>query len=282
MSKKLTLEITPGLDGRKIESLLENELSVSRSLIAKLKRTDGGVLLNGESAMLVARVKTGDTLLVNIPEGGAGGIVGTKMELDILFEDEDVLAVNKPGDMPVHPSGKHEADTLMNGVIHYLGESGECHIITRLDRDTTGVVLIAKNAHSAKLLTEEMKKGGIEKEYVAMVEGVPSPEKGEICAPIKKAEEKGIKRIVSESGKEALSLYEIIETDGETSLVRLVPVTGRTHQLRVHLSYIGHPIVGDRMYGAKTGERTMLRCRKIRFIHPLTKEEVTICANTKI
>ncbi len=270
--KIFNIHIDETLSGRKIESLLENELSVSRSLIAKLKRTEGSVLLNGKNVTLVTRVNTGDCVAVNIPETYTDGIVCVKMELDILFEDEDILAVNKPADMPVHPVGKHRADTLMNGVMYYL--KGKCHIITRLDRDTTGVVLMAKNSHTAKLLTEEMKKGNIQKEYIAVVNGSIVPEKGVIDAPIDR--DTGIKRKVSQNGKPALTKYEVIK-NGDVSVVRLFLETGRTHQIRVHMSYIGHPIYGDSMYGApQKGERTRLHCHRISFVHPITGKDIVI------
>ncbi len=275
MSKKLTLEITKELDGRKIESILEKELSVSRSLIAKLKRTDGAITLNGQSEKLITRVKEGDILSVNVKEK-ENSIESAKIPLDILFEDEDIIAVNKPWGMPVHPSKNHVSDTLANGLKNYLGEDAGIHIITRLDRDTTGVVLVAKNPHSAKILTEQMKNGNIQKEYIAVVNGCPSPENGIIDAPIDR--DTGIKRKVSQNGKPALTEYEVIK-NGEFSVVRLQPKTGRTHQIRVHLSHNGHPIFGDSMYGApQVGERTRLHCQALEFTHPQSGEKMVISA----
>ena len=275
MSKKLTLEITKDLDGRKIESVLEKELSISRSLVAKLKRAEDAVLLNNQSEKLITRVKEGDVLAVNIPEKGTD-VESAEIPLEIIFEDEDILAVNKPWGMPVHPSKNHITDTLANGLKNYFGEDSGIHIITRLDRDTSGVVLVAKNPHTAKILTEQMKDVSIQKEYIAVVNGCPSTEKGIIDAPIDR--DTGIKRKVSQNGKPALTEYEVIK-NGENSVVRLYPKTGRTHQIRVHLSHIGCPIYGDSMYGApQIGERCRLHCKKLVFVHPTTKKTLELIA----
>ncbi len=273
--KIIKIEITPELSGRKIESILEKELQFSRSLIAKLKRTEGAVTLNGQSERVIARVKEGDTLSVTVKDK-ENGIESVEIPLEILFEDDDIIAVNKPYNMPVHPSKNHVSDTLANGLKNYLGEGAGIHIITRLDRDTSGVVLASKNPHTAKILTEEMKNGNIQKEYIAVVNGCPEKETGVIDAPIDR--DTGIKRKVSQNGKPALTEYEVIKKR-ELSALRLYPKTGRTHQIRVHLSYIGCPIYGDSMYGApQKGERARLHCRKLEFTHPETKKKMVIIA----
>ena len=273
--KTIKIDITLELSGRRIESILEKELQFSRSLIAKLKRTDGAVTLNGQSERVITRVKEGDDLSVTVKEK-ENGIKSAEILLDILFEDEDIIAVNKPYNMPVHPSKNHVSDTLANGLKNYLGEGAGIHIITRLDRDTSGVVLASKNSHTAKILTEEMKNGNIQKEYIAVVNGCPEKETGVIDAPIDR--DTGIKRKVSQKGKPALTEYEVMK-NGEFSALRLIPKTGRTHQIRVHLSYIGCPIYGDSMYGAlQRGERTRLHCRKLEFTHPETKKKTVIIA----
>ena len=275
MGKTITVYIEKRLEKRKIEAILEREILLSRSLIAKLKRTEGAILLNGKSERVIATVKEGDILTVSIPEKETK-IDSKEIPLDILFEDEDIIAVNKPWGIPVHPSKNHASDTLANGIKYYLGENSAIHIITRLDRETSGVVLIAKNTHSAKILTEQMKNGNIQKEYVAIVNGKTEPEKGTIDAPIDR--DTGIKRKVSESGKPAVTEYEVIQ-NGVLSAVRLFPKTGRTHQIRVHLSHIGHAIFGDSMYGApQVRERTRLHCRRLVFQHPATTEKIEIIA----
>lgn len=273
--KTVKIEISPGLSGRTIESIMEKEFQFSRSLIAKLKRTEGAVILNRQSEKMITRVKEGDILSVTVKEK-VNIIEPSKIPLDILFEDEDIIVVNKPYNMPVHPSKNHVSDTLANGLKNYLGEDAGIHIITRLDRDTSGIVLASKNPHTAKILTDEMKNGNIQKEYIAVVNGCPAPLMGVIDAPIDR--DTGIKRKVSQNGKPALTEYEVMKK-GEFSALKLIPKTGRTHQIRVHLSYLGCPIYGDSMYGApQKGERTRLHCRKLEFTHPETKKKTVIVA----
>lgn len=276
MVKKIEVIIDEKLNGKKIEYILEKHLQISRSLIAKLKRSPDGVKLEGEQAKVVQTVKAGQSLVIEIPQKAGENIETTNFPLDSLYEDEDIIAVNKPSGMPSHPSRLHKNDTLANALKYYLGCS--LHIITRLDKDTTGVVLTAKNSHMAALLTDLMKGKKIQKEYVAVVKGTLNAPVGEINAPIEK-EENSIKRAVSSSGKEAITKYEVLNTDGKYSFVRLIPITGRTHQLREHMNYMGCPIYGDSLYGNSDGEFMCLHCRKISFPHPHTGENIIIEAS---
>ena len=259
-----------------METVLEKDMKLSRSLISKMKRIEGAILLNGKMAKTIDVVNEKDVLTATIPENG-NSVKESKIPLEILFEDSDIIAINKPPAMPVHPSKNHITDTLANGIKYYLGENGGIHIITRLDRDTSGVVLVAKNRLAAKILTEAMKCGNIKKEYIAAVNGCPKEKRGIIDKAIEL--DTGIKRKVSEVGKCAVTEYEVIRDD-EISLLRLFPKTGRTHQLRVHLSSIGHPIFGDSMYGApQKGERCRLHCRRLEFLHPESGEKTEIIAH---
>lgn len=279
MKKTIIVKIDNTLHGRKIEYILEKHIGLSTTLVRRLKRTGGGIVLNGKNVTVIDRVCAGDKLVITIPGRQSKNIVPVDIPVDILYEDEDIIAVNKPRSMPTHPSCGHQSDTLANGVIHHLGRGTAFHAITRLDRDTSGVVLIAKNSAAAALLTEDMKNKRIRKEYVAVVNGVPVPECGIISAPVKKKENSGILRHIAADGKEAITQYEVKNTLDELTFVKLLPITGRTHQLRVHMSYIGTPIYGDRMYGApQSGEQTRLHCHRISFFHPMTKEEITVTA----
>jgi len=281
MEKEIRVKIDSAMHGHRIEYVLEKKLRISSSLIKRLKREENGVLLNGVRTAVITKVSEGDILTINIKGRETENIIPVNIPLDILWEDEDILVVNKSGTMPVHPSSTHKTDTLANAVIYYMGKRDAIHIITRLDRETSGVVLIAKNPMAASLMTEDMKNGKIKKEYIAIVNGILEPSEKTISAPIKKKDERGISRCVSCDGKEAVTLYEVIRKTEKLSLVKLFPITGRTHQLRVHMSYIGHPIYGDSMYGAlQSGERTRLHCNRITFLHPVTGEEVSLTAAT--
>ena len=280
MGKVISISIDSAMHGHRIEYVLKRELKLSSSLIKRLKREENAIMLNGVHSPVVYKVCKGDTLVVNIKGKESENVIPANIPLDILWEDEDILVVNKSGSMPVHPSGFHKTDTLANAVMNHVGTRETVHIITRLDRETSGVVLVAKNPRAAALLTEDIKNGGIVKEYIAVVNGNPNPLISEICAPIKKKDEKGILRCVSEDGKEAISHLEVIRASDTLSLVKLFPITGRTHQLRVHMSYIGNPIYGDDLYGAsQIGERLRLHCRRLTFIHPVTGEKVTVEAS---
>lgn len=279
MKKEIEIAIEKESDGKKIEHILKVKAGLSETLIRRLKRTESGILLNGSPAKVIEKVSYGDVIKVTVREKSSPNVIPAKIPLDIIYEDEDILAVDKPRSMPTHPSKGHREDTLANGVIYYLGKGSKFHVITRLDRDTSGVVLIAKNPVSAAFLTDEMRNGRIIKEYVAVINGVLNPKDGIISVPIKKKSESGILRCVSPDGKEAVTKYRTVKIQNGISLVNLFPITGRTHQLRVHMSYMNCPIYGDSLYGAvQKGERTLLHCKKISFIHPVTRENISIAA----
>ncbi len=281
MGREISIKINSAMHGHRIDYVLRKQLKISDILMKRLKNEKSGIMLNGVHAAVIAKVSEGDILAVNIKGKNAENIIPVNIPIDVLWEDEDILVVNKPGTMPVHPSRIHISDTLLNAVMHYTGGREVIHIITRLDRETSGVVLVAKNPWAAALLGEDIKNGKIKKEYIAIVNGIPEHFKGKVCAPIKKKASREILRCVSEDGKEAVTLYELIKKTDELSLIKLFPITGRTHQLRVHMSYIGHPIYGDSMYGAvQSGERTRLHCSRITFFHPVTGEEISVTAAT--
>lgn len=262
----------------KIKSILKQKLNISAAVLTKLKQTPDGILLNGKSVFATQTVNEGDVITITISDESSPNIAASDIPLDIIYEDEDILAVNKPRNMPCHPSQNHHDDTLANGVMHYYKEKGfTFRVITRLDKDTSGVVLIAKNKISASILSDHMLNGKIYKEYVALCHGTPKVTKGIIDAPIARKEGSTIMRVVDPSGKRAVTEYEVIKSMENCSLIKVNPITGRTHQIRVHLSHIGCPIYGDDMYGSPLkNEKTRLHCHKISFNHPITKEKLII------
>ncbi len=271
MRKEIT--VTTAMDGRKIEYVLSGDLSLSGNIIKKLKAT-GGILVNGENAHINRRLKEGEMLTLIFPSENSDNIVPEEMELDIIYEDDDIIAVNKPYGIETHPSKESYIGTLANGVMHYFNGTFTFRVITRLDKETSGVVLIAKNALSAQRLNEKMQKRKIQKEYVAVVCGSLC-EEGVIDAPIKRVE--GIRRAVAEDGKEAITQYKVEKEAEGLTLVRLKPLTGRTHQIRVHLAHIGAPIYGDWLYGnERAGERVRLHCARLTFCHPSNEREIVI------
>lgn len=280
MEKKIIVKIDKVLHGRDIKYILHNHMELSSTLVKRLKRTDNGILLNGEAVNVLRTVCAGDELVLTFYDESSDNIVPKNIPICILYEDEDIIAVNKPRSMPTHPSFNHYEDTLANGIMYYFRDKDfTFRAITRLDRDTSGVVLVAKNPLSAQILSDDMKNKKINKEYIAVVNGVPEPLYGTVSAPIKRRESSVMLRCVAPDGRDAITEYEVEKAFGGLSLVKLRPVTGRTHQLRVHMSFIGTPIYGDDLYGAsQMEEETRLHCRRISFFHPMTKEKITVTA----
>ena len=277
MNKVIRLKIDNSLNGKTVKYILSEFLGISGAIITLLKKADDGIVLNGEKVFVNHKAQTGDELVISIYDENSD-ICSVQLPLDIIFEDEDIIILNKPRSMPTHPSRNHYDDTLANALMYYYrDEKFTFRAVTRLDRDTSGIVLVAKNPLSGAILSESMKKGEISKQYVAIIDGIPEKESGRINAPIKRLQESIITRGVAPDGKEAITDYEVIKKSDNISFVRLFPITGRTHQLRVHMSYIGTPICGDSLYGnAKKGEETLLHCERLSFIHPITKQEMTV------
>ena len=258
----------------RILDYLRSNMGLSHTLIKRVKY--GGVFLNGTEVHMRATVKCGDKVTVILSKGEKNEIRPVNIPLEILYEDESILAVSKPPEMPTHPSRGNSLPTLAEAVLSYLGEDAVFRAITRLDRDTSGIVIIAKDAFSASRLSSDLKVGRFEKKYIAIVDGVPRESVGRIDAPIKREAEDSIKRIVSEDGKPAVTLYQVIgEVDGK-AILELNLITGRTHQIRVHLSHIGHPLVNDFLYGTRGNGTYMLHCTSLKLPHPITGEELLI------
>ena len=270
-------------DGAKITDYLKLSVGISVTLLKKVKY--GGVFINGENVHMRATVKAGDYVLVRLPEAESDGILPIEMPLDIVYEDEYLIAVNKPQNMPTHPSKGNSLPTLAEGLMAYFsGHKFVFRAINRLDRDTGGIVIVAKDAYSADILSKEMKRGGYVKKYYAVVTGVPNEDSGIINAPIERESEGSIKRCVREDGKSAITEYKTVavSADGKRSLLEITLHTGRTHQIRVHMAFIGHPLYADFLYGERVeGETYMLQAREISFTHPITKEKLTLISKSK-
>ncbi len=256
----------------RLSEYLKCKLKFSSSLITKVKH--GGIRVNGEVVTMRKNVVSGDIITVDFPAETSVNIEPINIPLDIVFEDEDMLIVNKPENMPTHPSRGNSLPTLANAVMGYYGGNFVFRSVTRLDRDTSGLVLIAKNPISSVRLYDLMRCGEIKKEYTAIVSGVPSMKCGIIDAPIRRVCDGNIKRCVADDGKRAITEYEVLEiTPNGNSVCRVRPITGRTHQIRVHFAHIGHPLKGDFMYGEREACGTYrLACTRLEFEHPMTGE----------
>ncbi|MBQ8381226.1 MAG: RluA family pseudouridine synthase [Clostridia bacterium] len=263
-------------DGMRITEYLRREMGISVTLLKKVKY--GGVFINEENVHMRATVREGDRILVRLPEEKSDGIRPIEMPLDIVYEDEYIIAVNKPRDMPTHPSKGNSLPTLAEGLMAYFDGSFVFRAINRLDRDTSGIVIVAKDAFTADKLSSQMKSFGYSKKYYAVISGIPKEKSGVIDAPIERVCEGNMKRCVRPDGKRALTEYTVIATDGkERSLCEVTLHTGRTHQIRVHMAYIGHPLYADFLYGERIdGESYKLHAREISFTHPITGEKTDL------
>lgn len=277
--KTIEIVITEELSGKDIKSILFNHLRFSSRLVTMIK-TDGEILINKSHATVRKTVELGDILSLVIPERKSQNIVPNNIKLDVIYEDEDILLVNKPYNMPTHPSQGHYENTLANAVMYrYRDTDFVFRAVNRLDRDTTGIVLIAKNQYCANMLCNEIKERRIQKEYIAVCCGKLPFDAGTVEAPIIRGDKSIIKRSVSDDGQYAKTDYTVLAYENGYSLVKLIPHTGRTHQIRVHMANLGTPLFGDFIYGKEIdGERTRLHCYSMEFIHPSIKETMKFIA----
>lgn len=284
MNRVLTYEITEEQEGTKIGDFLRRA-GYSRHVIIHLKKTENGILLNGEWAYVGQFLKEGDHLEIRIIESESSEqIVPAELPLDIVYEDEDLLIINKPADMPIHPSINNYDNTLANALMWYYQQKGETFVyrcINRLDRDTTGLLIVAKNMLSGGILSDMSKKREIHREYLAIAEG-EVPQEGVIDAPIARKEESVIERCVDfEKGDRAVTHYWRLDYRNGYSLVRLKLETGRTHQIRVHMKYLGHPLTGDYLYNPdyRILNHQALHSWKLAFRHPITGAQMQFKAD---
>lgn len=289
MDRILNYTISDTEDGIQLLDFLRKN-GFSRNILSSMKGEKMAIQLNGQRGFGRSLLHTGDVLRIHIPETDSSDhILPVKMDLSILFEDEDLLVVNKKADMPVHPSIGNYENTLANGISWYYKEKGEDFVfrcINRLDRDTTGALILAKNPYSAAVLSAQMKKRQIHRTYLAIVTGL-LPGFGTIEAPIARAEDSTIERTVDfVDGEPAITHFERLATFTDPidkqiySLAELHLETGRTHQIRVHMKHIGHPLPGDFLYNPdyRIIKRQPLHSFQLEFTHPVTKEPMRILA----
>ncbi len=264
----------------KLRSILRRELRISDGLLRRLKPLDP-FAVNGVHVHTNHPVVPGDRVTVTIEEP-APDFPPEDGPLEILYEDEMMIAVDKPAGCIVHPTFHRQTGTLANRLLGYYARTGQAsrvHVLTRLDRDTMGVVLFAKNAWAHWLLMEELAAGRIEKTYEALTLGCPAADEGTVDLPIAKLPDPSLLRRVDPAGKRAVTRFRVLErgevTRGEVSRLELCPVTGRTHQLRVHCSHLGFPILGDPQYGGGEGGQQLV-ARRLRLTHPITGGELVI------
>ncbi len=279
MDRVFEYEITQEYDGENVTTVLKQHFKMSTSLIKDLKKYTDGLSLNGEHIRTVDKVKCGDTLRIVLRDSASENIIPKNIPLDIVYEDEDVLVLNKPPHMPTHPSMGNYENSLANGVMYYFNKKGEDRVfraVNRLDKDTSGLMAVAKNAYIHARLSEQIQTKELRRKYMCIVCGDIEKD-GTVDAPIRRANGSVINRIVSPDGQRAVTHYKVIKRFGEYTLLQMELETGRTHQIRVHMSYIGHPLVGDWLYGTEDhsiAKRQLLHSCYLRFTHPITGKEM--------
>ncbi|MFB1050098.1 RluA family pseudouridine synthase [Paraliobacillus sp. JSM ZJ581] len=278
-------QVTKEESGLMLREYLKEKKGFSRRIVKAIKFQSGSLLVNDVAATVRKVLQAGDTVEVIFPkEHRAASMEAEPVRLDIVYEDNDILLINKMAGMATIPSIHHTKGTLANGILYHYEKNKldfTVHIVTRLDRDTSGLLLVAKHRLSHSILAKDQQQGKIERRYQAIVSGHLLEKQATIEAPIARNPNSIIERMVDPSGKQSITHYQVLEETATDSLVQITLETGRTHQIRVHFSHLGHPLVGDELYGGKTDmiPRQALHCVSLSFIHPITKEKHMFTSN---
>ena len=275
MAEILRFIVPESFGGKPAKWFLKDFCSLSTRMITLLKRENEGIMMNGKKLRTVDPVTAGAEVVIRLPEEAPSFIEPVSGETDVVFEDEFLLVLNKPPQMPVHPVKQHQTDTLANRVAYYAAQRGEDYVFraqNRLDRNTSGLVLVCKDRFCINKL-----KGAVEKTYLALVHGRVERQ-GRVDLPIALRDGSKIVRCTSPDGKPAVTHYRPLSVFDDISLIELKLETGRTHQIRCHMSSIGHPLLGDDLYGGSPEliSRQALHCAEMRFVHPVTGETVSL------
>ncbi len=285
MCRILTYQVKPEDDNMIVRDIIQREYRlVSHDMASAKYETDHGICVNGEQVMVNRVVHPGDLVRVKLEDRPKGNIVPAEGPLDILYEDEDLICLNKPAGIVVHPSHGHYADSLGNFLAYYYEQSGRPHevrTIGRLDKDTSGIIFYGKSRTVCAHMLEQTLEGRRVKTYLALAEGIFEHQCGTVDAPISREFEDKIRRTVRPDGDRAVTHYRVLHQYAEYALVQVRIDTGRTHQIRVHLSHIGHPLLGDIIYGSgPVGnlQRTALHAYHTTFCLPFSGEERELTA----
>lgn len=266
-----------------VKEVLKAEFSMSDRLLLKLKNLNK-IYLNSDITFVNHPVLENDLIECYLDyEEDNSNIIPTEMPLNIIYEDEAYIVVNKPAGIPVHPSMDHYADSLSNGIAFYFNQIGlkkKIRPVNRLDKDTSGIVIFAKNEYIQECLVRQMKSKEFIKRYIAVVNGNLDNLEGTINAPIARKEGSIIERCVSETGDIAITHYKVLKRKTDFDIVECILETGRTHQIRVHFAYLGHSLLSDTLYGTSSSliNRQALHAYEVEFIHPLSKKKVKYIA----
>lgn len=284
MERTISYLIPADADGLRVEQYLKRQ-GYSRQSIIQLKKLPDGAMLNGQPVFMTERLSAGDHLVIHVLETiPSANIRPVELPLSIVYEDEDLMVVNKPALMPTHPSMHNYENTLANALAWYFAQKGQAFVFrcsNRLDRDTSGLTLIAKHAVSSAILSSMAARKEIRREYLAIVRGTPQPASGTIDVPLGRKAGSIIERTVDPvHGERAVTHYRVIAEGNGHSLIALILETGRTHQIRIHMKYLGYPLIGDYLYNPDMEyiHRQALHSYHLAFSHPITHREMEFYA----
>lgn len=284
MKRSIEYLITDKDENITVEHYLRSKDYTSQS-ITELKKYKDNCVINGEWVHVNRKLIPGDTLIVTIHEDAASEkILPVNLPFPVIYEDEDIIVVNKPSNMPIHPSLNNYDNSLGNAAAYYYQSKGEKLVfrcINRLDRDTTGLTIIAKHYLAAGILHKRMRSRDIHREYLAIVDGLVAADEGRITAPIGRLDGSSIERCIDyENGETAITNYRVNKRYSDMTLIALRLETGRTHQIRVHMKHIGHPLLGDFLYNPnnKRMNRQALHSHKLEFVNPITQKNLIFTA----
>ncbi|MCK1238690.1 RluA family pseudouridine synthase [Streptococcus uberis] len=284
------MELIIKTGGARLDKALADLTDLSRSQ-ANDEIKKGTILVNGEPVKAKYTVKEGDIISYQLPEEEILDYEAEDIPIDIVYEDEDLAIINKAQGMVVHPSAGHSSGTLVNALLYHIKDLSTINgvvrpgIVHRIDKDTSGLLMIAKNDKAHHILADELKAKKSLRKYLAIVHGNLPNDRGIIEAPIGRSEKDRKKQAVTAKGKDAITSFQVVERFGDFTLVELSLETGRTHQIRVHMAYIGHPVAGDPLYGPRktlAGNGQFLHAQTLGFTHPSTGEMVTFTAEPPI
>lgn len=283
--RRVCLTVPPERAGQKVDTLLRKELGLSGTVIRRIKWLPDGILLDGTRVFTSCRVEPGQVLSVRLSDPEVrSGVVPAPGPLDIVYEDGDLLVVNKAPGVLVHPGTGHFSDTIGNFLMEYYKNQGieaDFHPVHRLDKGTSGLLVVAKHPHAQERLKGQLHTAEFRRTYLAVCLGSPPAEAGEVDAPIGMAEGSILARAVRPDGLPAKTRYQVLKRQGNRTLVRLELVTGRTHQVRVHMAYLGCPLAGDFLYGVEDPDligRPALHSWRLEVRQPVTGERLTFQA----
>ncbi len=282
-SMDIHFQVTSEYNGKKLYHILRGPMKLSSRLVTQLKGQQG-ILINGQPMRTIDPVRTGDLVSARIGFQEESFMIPEEIPLTVVYEDDCLLAVNKNPHTPVHPSMGHQSGTLAQGILWHYQKQGlmtKVRPVNRLDRDTSGITLFAKNAHIQEQLIQQMKVNRVYKAYLGIVHGLFSPDSGTIRLPIGRKEGSLLERVIDPQGDDSITHYKTLEVHTGFSLVEFVLETGRTHQIRVHAKALNHPLLGDWLYSDTPTpliDRQALHAYQLAFDHPLSGERINLTA----